>query len=169
MNNGSPLIPHFSIVENFSYYTVEELARILAEFSNQTNIHAEESAFDKIAQYASGTPHVAINLFLRAHDYAVAAANSTSPTITDKIASSALEMMDFEEWPEKVALVRDSIPQKVRLEVWRRDRGQCARCGRKEKLEFDHIIPVSKGGSNTTRNIELLCEKCNRAKADKIW
>jgi len=37
-----------------------------------------------------------------------------------------------------------------------------------EKLEYDHIIPVSKGGSNTERNIQLLCEKCNRQKSATI-
>lgn len=31
-------------------------------------------------------------------------------------------------------------------------------------LEFDHVIPVSKGGSSAVRNLELLCEVCNRAK-----
>ena len=32
----------------------------------------------------------------------------------------------------------------------------------KEDLEFDHVISFSKGGANTYRNIQLLCEKCNR-------
>lgn len=63
---------------------------------------------------------------------------------------------------------REPIPEEVRFAVWRRDGGKCAKCGSKNKLEFDHIIPVSKGGSNTERNIQLLCEKCNREKADKI-
>jgi len=60
------------------------------------------------------------------------------------------------------------IPENVRIEVWRRDGGKCARCGSREKLEYDHIVPFSKGGSNTARNVELLCEKCNRSKSDNV-
>jgi hypothetical protein len=56
------------------------------------------------------------------------------------------------------------IPTEVRNAVWRRDEGRCVRCGSRERLEFDHIIPVADGGSSTERNIELLCETCNRSK-----
>ncbi|MDP7666422.1 MAG: HNH endonuclease signature motif containing protein [Candidatus Poseidoniia archaeon] len=35
-------------------------------------------------------------------------------------------------------------------------------------MEFDHIIPFSKGGANTYRNIQLLCESCNRDKSDTL-
>ena len=63
---------------------------------------------------------------------------------------------------------RDAIPESVRIAVWRRDEGKCAKCGSRKNLEYDHIIPVSEGGSNTVRNIELLCEECNRKKRDNI-
>jgi 5-methylcytosine-specific restriction endonuclease McrA len=63
---------------------------------------------------------------------------------------------------------RERIPQRTRIFVWRRDGGKCARCGGRERLEYDHIVPVSRGGSNTARNIELLCETCNRKKSDQI-
>lgn len=63
---------------------------------------------------------------------------------------------------------RKPIPDEVKEFVWRRDQGKCVKCGSQEDLEFDHIIPVSKGGSNTARNIQILCEKCNREKRDKI-
>lgn len=72
------------------------------------------------------------------------------------------------ETTETIEYIRPRIPERVRIEVWRRDDGKCVTCGSREKLEYDHIIPISKGGSNTTRNIELLCEKCNRSKSDKI-
>jgi hypothetical protein len=63
---------------------------------------------------------------------------------------------------------RPRIPENVRVEVWRRDGGKCARCGSREKLEYDHIVPISKGGSNTARNIELLCENHNRSKSNNV-
>ncbi len=63
---------------------------------------------------------------------------------------------------------REPIPQEIQNKVWNRDGGKCVKCGSQEKLEFDHIIPFSKGGSNTYRNLQLLCEKCNRLKSNKI-
>lgn len=60
------------------------------------------------------------------------------------------------------------ISKQTKVEVWRRDKGMCVECGSNENLEFDHVIPVSRGGSNTTRNIQLLCERCNRRKSAKI-
>lgn len=63
---------------------------------------------------------------------------------------------------------RDRIPKSVQQEVWRRDQGRCAECGSQDRLEFDHIIPWSKGGADTARNIQLLCESCNRRKNNQI-
>ncbi|WP_201764283.1 HNH endonuclease [Citrifermentans bemidjiense] len=63
---------------------------------------------------------------------------------------------------------RQPIARAVRNVVWNRDGGVCVECGSNENLEFDHIIPHSKGGSDTERNIQLLCMKCNRTKYDKI-
>ena len=63
---------------------------------------------------------------------------------------------------------RESIPQNIKDKVWNRDGGQCVQCGSNENLEFDHIIPHSKGGADTYRNLQLLCELCNRSKSNKI-
>ena len=63
---------------------------------------------------------------------------------------------------------RHHIPQKVKDTVWNRDKGKCVECGSNENLEFDHIIPHSKGGANTYRNLQLLCQTCNLKKSDKI-
>ncbi len=63
---------------------------------------------------------------------------------------------------------REPIPQDVMDKVWNRDGGKCVRCGGQENLEFDHIIPVSKGGATSYRNLQLLCKKCNLKKSNKI-
>jgi HNH endonuclease len=61
------------------------------------------------------------------------------------------------------------IPSAVKLEVWKRDKGSCVKCGSKENLHFDHIIPYSQGGSSKDeKNIQILCCRHNLAKHDKI-
>jgi hypothetical protein len=61
------------------------------------------------------------------------------------------------------------IPTPVKVEVWRRDRGQCVQCGSTKNIHFDHDIPFSKGGSSmTAANVRLLCAKHNLEKSDKI-
>lgn len=78
------------------------------------------------------------------------------------------EVEKEESGEEQASFSRTTISGKVRRYVWRRDKGQCSNCGSRELLEYDHIIPVSKGGGNTERNIELLCEECNRRKGAEI-
>lgn len=63
---------------------------------------------------------------------------------------------------------REAIPRAVQREVWQRDGGRCVECSTREKLCFDHIVPFSRGGSNTVRNIQLLCEDCNLSKGNRI-
>ena len=69
---------------------------------------------------------------------------------------------------KNTTIALDLIPEEIRLAVWRRDDGKCVKCGTRENLEYGHIIPTSKGGSNSVRNIELLCKKCNTKKRDNI-
>jgi hypothetical protein len=64
--------------------------------------------------------------------------------------------------------VRAPIPDDVKMFVWQRDGGKCVKCGSKSDLEFDHIIPISLGGSSTARNLQLLCATCNRSKGASI-
>ena len=63
---------------------------------------------------------------------------------------------------------RERIPEEVRAFVWERDGAQCTRCGAEDDLQFDHVIPVAKGGGNAIDNIQILCGDCNRQKSDSI-
>jgi hypothetical protein len=42
--------------------------------------------------------------------------------------------------------------------------GRCAYCGSKEKVGFDHIVPLSRGGSNSIDNMVPCCKECNKSK-----
>lgn len=70
----------------------------------------------------------------------------------------------------------------VRLTVFERDDWTCRTCGFRQTederrkivergglgryLTIDHIVPKSKGGRNAAENLQVLCNRCNRAKAD---
>ena len=60
------------------------------------------------------------------------------------------------------------IPQDVRIQVWQRDGAECVECSATEYLEFDHIIPHSRGGASTLNNVQLLCRRCNGQKSNRI-
>ncbi|MCE5329649.1 HNH endonuclease [bacterium] len=57
---------------------------------------------------------------------------------------------------------------KIIKEVFKRDDYTCQYCFQVGgKLECDHIIPFSKGGTDTMDNLITSCRKCNRQKKDK--
>ncbi len=63
---------------------------------------------------------------------------------------------------------RPPIPRDVVDAVYRRDGARCVYCGSTENLQLDHIIPFSKGGATSLENLQLLCQKCNLEKSNKI-
>lgn len=63
------------------------------------------------------------------------------------------------------------IPFSVKVRVVRRDNYTCQKCGehlKDDEVEFDHIIPLSKGGSSEEHNIRLTCFECNRSKGEVV-
>ncbi len=62
------------------------------------------------------------------------------------------------------------ISFQIKMRVVRRDNYTCQICGKHlldDEVEFDHIIPLSKGGSSDEHNIRLTCFECNRNKSDQ--
>lgn len=72
------------------------------------------------------------------------------------------------------ALKRGAVIGRVDYErIYVRDRGRCHICRRPEpvprdELEFDHVIPLSKGGEHTTGNIAVAHRTCNRRKFNRV-
>ena len=53
----------------------------------------------------------------------------------------------------------------VRSIVLERDGRACVYCGANKLLEGDHIVPLSRGGSNALTNLATACRPCNLSKA----
>ena len=73
-------------------------------------------------------------------------------------------------------LKRVNIPAWARRAVFFRDRGMCATCqsdlsglvSSQPDSQFDHIIPLARGGLNDVTNLQLLCESCNNKKSANL-
>jgi rubredoxin len=90
--------------------------------------------------------------------------------------SSYLEWVDIKPKPEQKPepepeIKRKPIKPSLRFEILKRDNYRCQMCGATAKdgatLEIDHIQPVSKGGSNSPDNLQVLCRDCNAGKSNQ--
>lgn len=78
------------------------------------------------------------------------------------------------ETKPKKWIPRASWPRWAIKSVCARDRGHCAICGANLILELeneeniDHIVPLSKGGTNDLVNLQLLCKDCNARKLNRL-
>jgi 5-methylcytosine-specific restriction endonuclease McrA len=60
------------------------------------------------------------------------------------------------------------FPAFTRFNVFLRDHFSCQYCGSREDLTFDHLIPRSKGGTTTWKNVVAACSSCNLRKGDRL-
>jgi 5-methylcytosine-specific restriction endonuclease McrA len=63
------------------------------------------------------------------------------------------------------------ISREVMLKVVRRDGQTCQVCNSHvpdDEINFDHVIPHSRGGQATVENLRVLCATCNRKKRDSL-
>jgi hypothetical protein len=64
---------------------------------------------------------------------------------------------------------RTNVSVRTRFLVFQRDLYKCRICNNSGvKLELDHVVPVSRGGSNELDNLQTLCVACNRGKQDSL-
>jgi len=67
---------------------------------------------------------------------------------------------------------RRLISYKSRYEILTRDKYRCLKCGKSAsdgiRLEVDHKIPFSKGGSDTIDNLQTICHVCNSGKSNRF-
>jgi len=68
------------------------------------------------------------------------------------------------------------VAAEVKREVHRRDQGRCTyvsedghRCESRELLQYDHKIPVARGGAATVENLRLRCRAHNQLEAERMF
>ncbi|WP_281980495.1 HNH endonuclease [Tenacibaculum mesophilum] len=63
---------------------------------------------------------------------------------------------------------RPKISKRAMVLVDNGHKKECAVCGGKSNLTFDHIIPLSKGGKDCNSNGQVLCFNCNTTKSNHL-
>ncbi len=71
--------------------------------------------------------------------------------------------------PESMPVVQSRyIPEHIKRAVMGRDNYRCRYCGSNLYPEIDHIIPLSRGGTNDPSNLQVLCRGCNAQKGARV-
>ncbi len=144
-----------------------EFTMRLIEFSpNVRSVHYQCTHCNKKMRAAAGTPNAPQILTLW-NGFTELANQYNEITRSSPIAGT----VEFTTPPAPLPYEQTSrapIPEAVRSEVWRRDGGRRVKCSSKENLQFDHIIPVARGGATSAQNLQLLCQQCNRVKGARI-
>ena len=84
------------------------------------------------------------------------------------------EMVDLDATPkEKVAIKvkRKNFSAEDRVMVYNQYEGRCGICGEFvpfDEFTIDHVIPLSKGGTNALKNLQCACKICNALKQDSL-
>lgn len=65
----------------------------------------------------------------------------------------------------KIAIKRPVVPESLRNKIFEHDGHKCRQCGATDDLQLDHIVPLSRGGETVEKNLQTLCETCNKQKA----
>jgi len=73
--------------------------------------------------------------------------------------------------PEIVITTRYNVVSQKKIalnshNIFKRDSYRCAYCGSNQNLTIDHVIPRSKGGKDSWRNLVTACADCNSHKSD---
>lgn len=93
---------------------------------------------------------------------------SKSEVISDPIPIPAQQTKEIQSEDMSKRIV---FPQETRMSVYNQSEGRCVYCGRFipfDEMTIDHIVPLSKGGTNYEKNLQCCCKECNLMKQDLL-
>ncbi len=73
-------------------------------------------------------------------------------------------ILDKQRRKARIISVGGSFSEREWLDLCLHYGNQCLRCGARDRLTIDHIVPISRGGSNNIDNVQPLCLTCNLKK-----
>jgi site-specific DNA-methyltransferase (adenine-specific) len=91
----------------------------------------------------------------------------------DRLKNDAGLLSDFvhtHELPKRDDISIEAPSKNIKERLYNNQEAKCNSCNSAfdmRNLEIDHIIPNSKGGSDTEGNYQLLCENCSRIKSNR--
>lgn len=83
----------------------------------------------------------------------------------------AIVMERKKEYSRRYRIRNGKRMLKWRFQIFQRDGFRCRYCGRGVEdttLQIDHVIPRSKGGTNSAENLVTSCKECNIGKSDVL-
>lgn len=86
--------------------------------------------------------------------------NDIVTTIGNFVRPLVIRLLDYIRFRPKSIKVN-------RKRIFKRDGYTCQYCGSKKNLTVDHILPRSRGGENTWKNMVTCCSRCNSYKDNK--
>src|SRR5690606_11149401 len=135
------------------YYAEEFMSHVGVELSPVT-VPCPEYIFEYVSAGGNSSQRTVITL--------------NTPTIDSLVETISQKI----RWRKSVAGQRALMTSKLRDAIKERDSYTCQNCSVSLAdephllLEVDHIVPLSKGGTSTPDNLQTLCWKCNRTKAN---
>lgn len=131
----------------------------------------------------TGSPARKLLLFMLAdHGGMAGAGNAPTPTLSDLCEMSPGEMCEHLRALQEIGLIiwdgeaykllcphsepdpmdgAPKAPSGQRLRIYDRDSWSCVYCDSPHELTLDHVIPRSRGGSNSDDNLVAACRRCN--------
>lgn len=90
---SGPLRDRFGVVHRLTFYTPQELEKIIARAAKKLNVVIDKPSLIDIAKRARGTPRIALKLLKRARDFASVKGEGK---ITQGLAAEALSLLEID-------------------------------------------------------------------------
>lgn len=125
--------------------------------------------YDSYIQISKGEPVRFLELIAKANDFLDSLQEESAKDFS--VAAESSVDTGLQNGAAELAAQRVRVMPALRWQVFQRDRWKCVACGRSSHddviLHVDHILPRSRGGTDSLDNFQTLCDRCNIGKSNR--